>query len=285
MITTLILLFLMFLGLGFFGLIIATHTFVFMYLYVEYNLGTIYDHESFPVIPIKRYFKDYWLELYYLLGKYYLLPLKWVSLSVTKNRTSDVAILLVHGYCRNQSDWLWMRKKFNNINCPIFTVNLQPNLSSIENIANGSLPQKIAAIQQQTNCKKIILIGHSMGGLVASYYSEFLDPEKLITAVITIASPLYGTKISVSAQGDNAKEMCPESEFLLALRKRMHQSSHKYYQIGSKFDNIVFPWRSAFFEHATAQQQLLIPATTHLALLHSTVVAQQLNNWVKDICE
>lgn len=271
------------LGLASFILTLFNQVFLFIFLYIEYNLGAIYKPIDYPPVATSRYLKNYCQELFYVMGKYYLLPLKWINLSITNNRTSKTAILLVHGYCRNQSDWWWMRRQFKNINCPIFTVNLEDEFDSIEELASTSLQHKIEDIKQQINCENIILIGHSMGGLVSSYYNEFLDAANMIKAVITIASPLHGTKVSVMGQGENAKQMLPQSEFLETLLEKINKHPDNYYQIATKFDNIVFPWRSALVKNTSESQQVVFSDKAHLSILHSKEVAEQLNVWVNEI--
>lgn len=267
-------------------LTIMTHIFTFLYLYIEYGLSNLKDSIEYPTIPLKLFLKKGCLELWYLLGKFVFYPIKFVNLSLNldaKNSThSSVAILLIHGYSRNQTDWLWFRKQIVELSYPIFTINLEPDLAAIDQITINSLPKKIATIKQQTSCDKLILIGHSMGGLVASYYSEYLDTDNMVDKLITIASPFYGTKISITAAGANAKQMLPESEFLRLLREKIARTHKKYYQIASKLDNIVFPWQSELLESVPKTQQVIMPLDPHLALLHSKEVVQQVKAWVTE---
>ena len=271
--------------LGLCSIVIFNQTLLFTFFFLLYNNKTMHEPKTYPPASMALYAKSFCKEVFYVLGKYYYLPFKYVNLQIKAPHNSDTAILLVHGYCRSQIDWLWLRKQLKSTNCNIFTLNLMPLLSSIEEITTQNLPAKIAQIKQQTNCKQIILIGHSMGGLVSSYYKEFLDHDKLITAVITIGSPYHGTKISVAAAGINAQEMCPGSEFLARMRQQIATHNQDYYQISSKFDNIVFPWNSALLETMPASRQMVLPFTTHLGLLHSPAVAAQLKQWIAEISE
>lgn len=260
--------------------ITAQHTFLFTYLYIDRSLNTLRDPERYPRISLWTYFNNYWPELFYQFGKFYLYPLKFFNISrnIGKNKT---AVLLIHGYGRNQTDWLWLRKRIGDL--PIFTVNLHPDFSAIEEITETSIPKAISIIQQKTACEKIVLVGHSMGGLVASYYSEYLDTQNLISDIITIASPLHGTKISVMGYGENAKQMCPGSSFLNNLRHKIHKSSKNYYQIASQFENLLFPWDSALLPDTTKNCKLIIKFVPHLSLLHDKDVAKQLKSWLNNI--
>jgi len=266
-----------------FGIIFFNNLAVFNLLMFEYFLGTLNNPKEYPPVKLTQYIKNFWRELFYVTSKYLYRPFKWFNLSVKGDKQATTAILLVHGYCRHQSDWLYMRKQFKNTGCPVFTINLTPCFASIATIANESLPKKIAMIKKSTGCYNIILIGHSMGGLAASYYSEFLDTENSVRAVITIASPLHGTKVSVAAAGQNGKEMCPNTEFVQTLCERMRQSPHKYYHVLSRLDNMIFPWRSALLDSTPESQKLILSRASHLQLLHIKEVATQLNAWVRGI--
>lgn len=269
--------------LGLCSVVIFNQILLFTFLLVDYNLKTLHEPKDYPAVSTSFYAKSFWKEVFYALGKYYYYPLKYLDLTTKAKLPSDTAILLVHGYCRNKVDWLWLRKQLQQTNCHIFTINLMPMLSSIEEICAQSLPKKITQIKQQTNCKHIILIGHSMGGLVSSYYKQFLDKDKVVSAVITIGSPYYGTKVSVVASGINARQMCPGSDFLMQLRDKIQSNPQNHYEIISKFDNVVFPWNSAVLESIPITHQFILPFTTHLGLLHSKEVATQLNLWVAEI--
>lgn len=266
-----------------FSIVFFNNLAVFNFLVFEYFLGTLSNPKEYPPVKIIQYIKNFWCELFYVFSKYLFRPLKWLDLSVKGNKHSTTAILLVHGFCRHQSDWSYLRKKFKDTGCPVFTVNLKPDFASIATLANDNLPKKIAMIKARTGCYNIILIGHSMGGLVSSYYSEYLDIDNVVQAIITIASPLHGTKTAVAAAGQNGKEMCPNTEFVQDLCARIRQAPQKYYHVSSRLDNIIFPWRSALLDSTPESQKLILPITGHLQMLHSKEVATQLNTWVKGI--
>jgi pimeloyl-ACP methyl ester carboxylesterase len=266
-----------------FGIVLFGNLAVFNFLVFEYYLGTLTNPTEYPPVKVSQYIKNFWRELFYVSSKFLYLPVKWLDISVSGNKQATTAILLVHGYCRQQSDWLYLRKQFKDTGCPVFTVNLTPSFASIAKIAEDSLPKKIAMIKKRTGCYNIILIGHSMGGLVSSYYSEYLDTENLIQGVMTIGSPLHGTKVCVAAAGENGSQMCPNTDFVLDLCARIRQAPHKYYHVLSRMDNMIFPWRSAALDSTPASQQMILSKASHLEMLHRKDVAIQLNAWVKGI--
>jgi pimeloyl-ACP methyl ester carboxylesterase len=269
--------------LSFIVFITFNNFFLFCFLYVEYNIGFLQNPRQYPPVSLWHYIKNFWLELWYVLGKFYLWPLKFVSLNVNAHKKSKIAILLIHGYYRNQTDWWWLRSKIAKHKYPVFTVNLVPPLASIADITSINIPAKIAQIKLKTGCEDIVLIGHSMGGLVASQYAMHMDHEKLICAVITIGTPFYGTKVSIMAAGENAKDMRPGSKFLANLRERVTKNPHKFFQIMTRMDNIVFPWHSAALDDIPDTQKLVLPHAGHLEMLHSKEVARQINQIIANL--
>jgi pimeloyl-ACP methyl ester carboxylesterase len=265
------------------GITVFNQMFFFAYLFADYSIKSIYKPKEYAHASFWLYVKNFWIELFYVLGKIYYLPFKHINLTVKGAENATTAILLVHGYCRNQTDWIWMRKQFKQTKCPVFTVNLNPMFGGIDEITRNSLPQKIQEIITKTKCKQIILIGHSMGGLVSSYYNAYMDQDKLIKAVVMIGSPVYGTKVSVFGKGKNAQQMCPGSSFQTELHAELHKIPFNHYQICSKFDNLIFPWQSALFEHTPTSRQLVLPFASHLGLIHKKQVAEQLNVWIKEL--
>lgn len=191
-------------------------------------------------------------------------------------------ILLVHGYFHNETDWMWFHKNLQAIDGigPISTLSLFPNTDTIESHAL-ILAKKIESIKRATQHNNIILIGHSRGGLVASYYAEFLAPKKEVEAIICLGTPFLGTKLSVFGSGPSGKELGPHSVFLCKLKEYIQYSSIPYYQVASKMDNLIVPWYSACpWEFRKRDNTLIIEDLGHLRLLLSTKVLTQVADWI-----
>jgi pimeloyl-ACP methyl ester carboxylesterase len=57
---------------------------------------------------------------------------------------------------------------------------------------------------------RLVLVGHSMGGLVARYYAECLDERKLTRRVVTIGTPYQGAVKALSVLGNGYAELGPK---------------------------------------------------------------------------
>ncbi|MCA9749885.1 MAG: alpha/beta fold hydrolase [Romboutsia sp.] len=249
-------------------------------------MGQQQDHHIDSQISNKIFFINMLKEFCFVNTKIFLYPLKFkplVNINHKNNSTNynhKQAIILVHGYGRNKTDWLWFAYNLaKQTDQAIFSVNLQPALGSIQQIAE-SLNNSINNIIADTQCEEITLIGHSMGGVVSAYVSELLDDNKhIIKKVITLGSPLHGTKLSVLGLGTNSRQMEPNTKFLQDLTLRMQSSNKKYFNIATKIDNLIFPWDSALLIN-NKEQTYTIPDESHLGLLYSDKVIDKIVTWL-----
>lgn len=205
---------------------------------------------------------------------------KWPDKNGLLDAYPKTPILLVHGYGQTKMDWLWFQYQLKRKNVgPVYTINLCPPFASIVDLAQ-LLKTTVQKIQQETHQSNIILIGHSMGGLVSSYYAEFLSEPGEVTAVITLGSPFQGTKLAALGYGKNAVEMAPHSPLLKEIAQRMQNSKIRYYYVASKIDNLIVPWQAAIASSNTHCQPLILDDHGHLKLLISPKVLSQVVEWI-----
>ncbi|MDB6097276.1 MAG: putative rane protein [Francisellaceae bacterium] len=216
--------------------------------------------------------QSFFIEIFCTFLAILLKPFKnWALKSKPETLSSNYPpILLVHGYLHNQTGWLWfcykLQKQYKG---PIYTVNLYPWFASLKTQAQR-VEEKIKIIKSEGNFKEINLIGHSMGGLVSSFYAEnFVSPIK-VSKVFTLGSPLQGTQLAKLGLGTSAKQMTLHHPFVLNLSKQMEASTIAYYHIASKLDNLIVPWQNALppFKRTT-QQYFILENKGHLSLLVS----------------
>lgn len=110
-------------------------------------------------------------------------------------------IILLHGSGFNESEFVIARYFLDNKNYgSIFSFNIEGLVTTdltkgIDDYAAGIVREKIKEIAKLTECRRVITLGHSMGGMIAAFYAENFSEEDNIQAdhVFTVASPLKGT--------------------------------------------------------------------------------------------
>lgn len=216
----------------------------------------------------------------------FLYPLRFIAKEQKQTRNvyspSAIPVLFVHGYLHNQTAWFWFTRhlqKKPNLG-PLYSINLFPPIASLSELAE-QLKDKINDIQVETGSSQVILVGHSLGGIVSSYYCEYLARSKEVAMIITLGSPFKGTRLAALGLGQSAKELCPHSPFLSELSKKIEQSEVPYYSIASKIDNIIIPWQSGLLSDESATRtQLVLEDYGHLRLLISPLVINQVAEWI-----
>lgn len=169
-------------------------------------------------------------------------------------KQDKIPILLIHGSGFNEIEWVaswpWLNKEEYG---SAFTLNLDDLVSNEDHMGIDDyamkVRDKIRKIKQLTGQNEVILIGHSMGGLVAAHYAEEFatNEEMTINHVISIATPWNGAPIlnckSENEKPKRYKQMSEGSAFLTELSHKALQSNanqlRTYYSIGSTTDFMV----------------------------------------------
>lgn len=254
-------------------------------LWLELRTKQLQGNPRFKTLPLKALFFNFLKEgaCHFICVFFYPFA-KW-SPKTQKNR-DGVPVLLIPGYLHCQHDFLWFRHHLEAIEGigSVYSMNLLPYKATLNDHAK-SVKQKIAEIKMQTGHRKVILIGHSRGGLVASLYAEFFAAAtEEIAAIIGIGTPFRGTKNAVLGSGQSAKELTVNSPLLSSLSERIQHSKIDYYYIASELDNMILPEESAFpLTHLNDTNTFILKESGHLSMLISRPILNQIAEWVLKI--
>ncbi len=155
-------------------------------------------------------------------------------------RCAHLPVVLVHGFFVNRGLFVPLVPKLENAGIePVFAPNGRARFATIEEFEEDlhAAIERIAAATGQ----RVVLIGHSMGGLVARAYLVRRGASR-VARLVTIGSPHHGSALARFGMGPNARQMEPGSEFLETLRAREATSPHPpALSIYSTHDNMVAP--------------------------------------------
>ncbi|WP_374358922.1 esterase/lipase family protein [Pseudoduganella danionis] len=173
-------------------------------------------------------------------------------------------VLLIHGYGCNSGYWRPLSSLLNQAGIAHLGVDLEPPGASIDDFA----PQVRAAIEQlcaATGQQRVVIVGHSMGGLVARAYLRRYGADA-VARVITLGTPHQGTALSLARYGigQNVQQMLYDSEWLRTLAAgEANLQRGLFSTIYTLHDNIVAPAQSALL---TGARQLAFEGIGHVAL-------------------
>ncbi len=159
----------------------------------------------------------------------------------------EYPVIFIPGYSANRGYFFPYAFFLNRAGFRVFTMPPVPFYCNIYYLSE-ILQKKVESVLKQTGASKVILIGHSMGGLIGRYYIQRLGGDEKVAALFTISTPHRGTKVSVFGSGYSAKEMVPESNFLKDLNRDMGKYFKKVrlVSLGTKADNLVIPYTHSF---------------------------------------
>jgi triacylglycerol lipase len=179
-------------------------------------------------------------------------------------------VLLVHGYGCNSGYWHSMSRALSRAGIGHYGIDLEPMLASIDQFV-PALQARINEICCETGQEQIVIVAHSMGGLVARAYLRDHGAGH-IAKVITLGTPHRGTGLARFGAGQNVREMlwtgsaengrC--SDWLDGLSRREDIGLRPLFvSIFSHQDNIVSPQLSS---HLPGARNIELNGIGHVAL-------------------
>jgi triacylglycerol esterase/lipase EstA (alpha/beta hydrolase family) len=114
-------------------------------------------------------------------------------------------VLLVHGYGCNSGYWHFMSRALRRADISHYTIDLEPVFAGIDQFV-PALHARIEEICRMTGQPKLIIVGHSMGGLVARAYLRDHGTAR-VARVITLGTPHRGTGLARFGAGHNSRQM------------------------------------------------------------------------------
>ena len=154
-------------------------------------------------------------------------------------------VLLIHGVLVNDGMWFLPRRRLARLGvAPIYTMNYEPPHADIEHFA-AQLAAKVSEICSATGAESVVLVGHSMGGLVARAYLRRFGAGR-VAKLITIGTPHHGSVLAWSFPGRGLEQMRPGNPWLVELnRDESKPSPAPIVSIWSQHDSMVAPQASS----------------------------------------
>jgi triacylglycerol lipase len=230
-----------------------------------------------------KYLKVVISETLSLIGIIILYPFKSLKLDLpAKLKGNKSNVLCVHGYLMNETGWSYFGRQLKKAG--VGTVNRVCYPTLIKDIPENCrvLKSKIDEFKGKTGLDINILIGHSLGGLECLEYAlQYASRDKIIY-VVTMGTPLHGTRPAAHGYGPSARQMEIGSAYLKNLHERLGTASHiRLLAIYSNIDFIIQPIDSAQITGLSYAQNQEIDALGHLSFLFSKRAIQKILAFLK----
>ena len=182
-------------------------------------------------------------------------------------------ILLVHGFFSNRGMWVRFRQWLAVARVgPVYTVTLEPITGSIDAMVT-SLAARIEEILRATGQEKIVVVAHSMGGLVTRAYMAQVGAKR-IARFITLGAPHQGTRMAAMGLFECATQMQYQGAWLetLADMEAANPPGIPTLSIYTLNDDLVYPPESGVLAWA---ENVPVSAVGHVGLMFSEPVANR----------
>lgn len=182
-------------------------------------------------------------------------------------------LILVHGIFNTGKVMGWMKKQFQSQGYDCFTPTLSP-FDGGEGVEYAAEKLKQQIIAQFGENEKIVIIGFSMGGIVARFYLQQLGGRARTTHLFTISSPHLGSYMAYLPYPSKAfKQLRPESELLSLLDETAASLSElSLHSYCAAIDYTVAPSRSYWAIAANKQFSVYL----HMSMIFSQKVVDEI---------
>ncbi len=193
------------------------------------------------------------------------------------HRASLAPVVLVHGYFCNRTMWLplvryWQRHPISALR-HVDGVTLTPPFEGLDRYADQVHRHVLQA--QRKSGRRVVLVAHSMGGLVVRAYLRKYSAER-IKGVITLGSPHQGTVTADYGHGMSVRQMRLGNSWLddLATHERLHPMP-AFEVILSMHDNMVAPRHMQTIPCANTQ---IVEGIGHMGLAQNRDIWRLIDN-------
>jgi pimeloyl-ACP methyl ester carboxylesterase len=185
-------------------------------------------------------------------------------------QASPLPVLLIHGYGCNSGYWAHLVALLDAARISHDALDLEPVMAGIDDHA-VAVARAVEALCSATGCGQVIIVAHSMGGLVARAYLRACGSAR-VARVITLGTPHHGTRLARFAIGSNGAQMrrsgrlaaSTGSTWLRALgAAETAQTRALFTSIYSNHDNIIAPQSSC---HLPGAKNIEFAGIGHVAL-------------------
>lgn len=173
---------------------------------------------------------------------------------------SDDVVVFIHGIFASAGVWRPMKQALvERTGAEVASFSHAPGVG-IDRIARS-----LARIVEQIPVgRRVHLLGHSLGGIVARWYVQELGGHARVAQTISLGAPFAGTEVAHPFPFLVGRELARTSPILERLRARAHEHDVPHTSFVADDDLIVVPRSSAAFPRGDV---IVMPRCGHNTLL------------------
>ncbi|WP_329397041.1 alpha/beta fold hydrolase [Streptomyces lydicus] len=196
------------------------------------------------------------------------------SLLPTEGRARP-PVLLLHGFIDNRSVFVLLRRSLLRHGWRhVEALNYSPLTCDLRKAAE-LLSRHVEEVCRRTGHRRLDLVGHSLGGLIARYYVQRLGGDARVRTVVTLGTPHSGTRVApLMSAHPIVRQMRPDSEVIAELSLPAPNCRTQFVAFWSEEDQVMVPATTARIDHPDLiTYNVHVAGVGHLALPVNGAVA------------
>ncbi|WP_078591496.1 esterase/lipase family protein [Streptomyces megasporus] len=177
-------------------------------------------------------------------------------------------VLLLHGFIDNRSVFTLLRRSLTRNGWrDVHALNYSPLTCDIRRAAER-LAECVDEIRKATGRRRIDIVGHSMGGLIARYYVQRMGGDTRVRTLVTLGTPHSGTRVApLMSAHPIVRQLRPGSEVLRELAAPAPRCRTRFVAFWSDLDQLMDPAETARIDHPDLDAcNIRVRGLGHLAL-------------------
>ncbi|MFD7664908.1 esterase/lipase family protein [Streptomyces sp. NPDC059788] len=184
-------------------------------------------------------------------------------------------VLLLHGFIDNRSVFVLLRRSLLRHGWRhVEALNYSPLTCDLRKAAE-LLGRHVEQICERTGHSRVDLVGHSLGGLIARYYTQRLGGDLRVRTLVTLGTPHGGTRVApLMSAHPLVRQMRPHSDVIVELARPAPNCRTHFVCFWSDLDQLMVPVETARIDHRDLiTRSVRVSGIGHLALPVNGAVA------------
>ncbi|WP_078888366.1 alpha/beta fold hydrolase [Streptomyces sclerotialus] len=188
---------------------------------------------------------------------------------------SHPPVLLLHGFIDNRSVFVLLRRSLRRHGWRhLEALNYSPLTCDIRKAAE-LLGRHVEDLCERTGHRRIDMVGHSLGGLIARYYVQRLGGDARIRTLVTLGTPHGGTRLAALLPAHPlVRQMRTDSDVIKDLARPAPNCRTHFVCFWSDLDQMMVPAETARIDHEDLRvRNIHVSGVGHLAFPVNGAVA------------
>jgi triacylglycerol esterase/lipase EstA (alpha/beta hydrolase family) len=171
------------------------------------------------------------------------------GLVVGNVEAAGTPILLLHGMVDNRSIFTVLRRALVRRGFgTVVPVNYSPLTMDVR-VAARRLAERVEEVVATTGYRRVHVVGHSLGGLVARYYVQRLGGDARVHTLVTLGTPHSGTVPAYFLPMGLGRQLRPGSDLMTELASPAPGCRTRFIAYWSDLDQMMIPKTAATVQH------------------------------------